>query len=82
MQPGRFDWLARQQVDGPGGALHAQAATDRCGYADADIALDEDDALLANHEWYGQRQSFPSQEFGGMDGAEQNQGERRKSQWQ
>ncbi|MCY1314611.1 hypothetical protein D9M70_652800 [compost metagenome] len=55
LQPYRFEWFARQQVHRARCALYPQAGADRRRYADADIALHEDHALLADHQRHRQR---------------------------
>jgi hypothetical protein len=46
--------FARAQVDRAARALYAQVFADACRHADAHVAVDEDHALLADHQRHGQ----------------------------
>ena len=68
LQPRGRNRLARPQVDRATRTLHAQVVADAGRYADAHIAVDEDHALLADHQRHRQGQALPAQDFHGLAG--------------
>jgi len=68
LQPRGRNRLARPQVDRAARTLHAQVVADAGRHADAHIAVDEDQALLADHQRHRQGQALPAQDFHGLAG--------------
>ena len=67
LNPCRLNGLARQEIDRPARALHAQPLAEMARHADAHVAIDEDDALLSDHERHRERQTLPAQKFDGPE---------------
>jgi hypothetical protein len=68
LQPRGLDRLAGAQVHRAACALYAQAFAHARRHADADVAVDEHDALLADLQRHRQRHAFPAQDLHRLGG--------------